>query len=52
MTVNDKDFATTADGEHYVEQLLAKGRKARVQYPDGALWLYTPDGHCYKLNDM
>ena len=50
MEINGRDYSREA-GEKKIDQLLAAGKKARVQYPDGALWLYTPDGRCYKLNN-
>lgn len=52
MTINGKYFNCNEDGQKRIDWLVDHGKNARVQYPDGALWLFTYDGHCYKLNDM
>jgi len=50
-TINGKDF-TREQEDAEIDRLHKLGKNARVQYPDGALWLYCADGRCLKLNNM
>jgi len=51
VTINDEDYPKSQAGS-IIDALNAAGKSARVQYADGALWLYHANGRCSKLNDM
>jgi len=51
VTVNGKDYPKS-QYDAVITRLHANGKDARVQYADGALWLYRANGRCIKLNDM